>query len=476
MGLVIQNIFWLTASRAIALVLLFLAYTQLFRYLGPFGNGQYQFVLSYVLIFSTVVDFGIQQFITKKMTEAPDKTREYFESFFKFELVASGILFGLLIMIAYLRAFEPVVIKAVVITGLGMVANALCYPYLAVLTAKQDLKKVALINLLNSLVNVTVIFLAIWLKKYIVFLATIQLIFGVLDLGLYRWFVSGYLKHSVTLPETSKEFRVTNHRQIIWDILKSGWPFALLVGFSAIYNRIDVVIISSLLGFAQTGIYTSAYKFFDLLNFFPASVSHALFPALTGFMAQGRITEVKLTLEKYLRLMLTLALPMAVGGTILSKSLILLVAGEQFLDASRVLSVLIWAIAILFIYIPLNALVISQLTKSAMVITGLNVLINIVGNIVFLPIFGIVAAAGMTVVSEFIQGGFYFYLVKKKIINFAFLPFLWKPLLATGIMGLVMWQFRLMNGLFLFSLGIVIYGIMSIFLNFREIKNFKFLF
>jgi len=64
-----KNIFWLTFSRAIALGLLFLAYTQLFRYLGPFGSGQYQFVLSYVLIFSTIVDFGVQQFITKRMAE-----------------------------------------------------------------------------------------------------------------------------------------------------------------------------------------------------------------------------------------------------------------------------------------------------------------------------------------------------------------------------------------------------------------------
>ena len=45
-------------------------------------------------------------------------------------------------------------------------------------------------------------------------------------------------------------------------------PFALLVGFSAIYNRIDVVIITALKGYIQTGYYTAAYKIFDLLGFF----------------------------------------------------------------------------------------------------------------------------------------------------------------------------------------------------------------
>jgi O-antigen/teichoic acid export membrane protein len=261
---------------------------------------------------------------------------------------------------------------------------------------------------------------------------------------------------------------------IILNILKSAWPFALLVGFSAIYNRIDVVIITSMLGFAQTGIYTSAYKFFDLLNFFPASVSHALFPALSGFMAKGKIAEVKITLEKYLRLMIAIALPMAVGGTILSKQLILLVAGQQFIEASRVLSVLIWAIAILFIYIPVNSLVISQLTKKAVAITGINVIINIVGNIILLPIYGIIASAIMTVVSELIQGVFYFYFVRKNITDFAFWSILWKPALASAIMGVMVWHVREVNLLRGVFLGVVSYAVsLYLFKFFKEI-NFKF--
>jgi hypothetical protein len=103
-----------------------------------------------------------------------------------------------------LKAFEPVVIKAIIITGLGMVVNGLCYPYLSVLTAKQDLKKVAIINFLNSLVNVSVIFLAIWLKKYVVFLASIQLVFGLMDWVLYRIFTRKYLVSPPVLSPISK--------------------------------------------------------------------------------------------------------------------------------------------------------------------------------------------------------------------------------------------------------------------------------
>src|SRR3954470_7183731 len=92
-----KNILWLTLSRLGALVLLAAAYFALFRYLKPFGSGQYQFVLSYVLLFSTVVDFGIQQFITKKISEDPANTKQYFQEFFSFEALVAVLLYGLLI-------------------------------------------------------------------------------------------------------------------------------------------------------------------------------------------------------------------------------------------------------------------------------------------------------------------------------------------------------------------------------------------
>lgn len=456
MHVVSKNIFWLTASRVAALVLLATAYFLLFRYLQPYGTGQYQFVLSYVLLFSTVVDFGIQQFITKKMSEQPQETKTYFQQFLSFEVLAAILLYVLLLVIAYIRHYDQVVFNAIAVAGLGMVANALTYPFLAILAAFQDLRKVAFINFLNSLVNVSIIFLAILFHRYIVFLASVQVSFGILDLILYRFFVKKYLPQPQIVQAISKF-----NFQLILNILKNGWPFALLVGFSAIYNRIDVVLITAILkDFRQTGYYTAAYKIFDLLGFFPSVVSYTLFPFFAGLMSKNAIAEVRVNLEKYLRLMVAGALPMAVGGTLLSAKLIGLVAGPGYGPAAPVLAILIWAPAILFVYIPVNSLVISQLTKKAVMITGANVIINTVGNLLLIPHFGIKASAVMTVVSESLQGIFYFYFVKKNITNFHFVPLVGKPLLSAAIMGLVLWPIRHNNLILTLLAGVVVYGVM----------------
>ena len=447
-----KNIFWLTISRIAALVLLAIAYFALFRYLKPYGSGQYQFVLSYVLIFGTIVDFGIQQFITKKISEDPKNAKQYFQEFFSFETVVALSLLLLLVVIAYFKHYEATVFYAIVAAGLGMALNALCYPFMAVLAAFPDIKKVALINFLNSVVNFSMIFLAIFFHRYIVFLAATTVVFGILDLILYRAFVTKHLPRPQVLKAAfSLDFR------LIKNIIKQGWPFAVLVGFSAIYNRIDVLIITTLQGYQETGLYTAAYKIFDLLGFFPAAVSFTLFPFFASLIAQKAVSEVKGALEKYLRLMVIAALPMAVGGTILAAKLINLIAGPGYENAAGVLAILIWAPAILFIYIPVNALVISQLTKKAVIITGANVLVNIVGNLILIPIYGIKAAAVMTVVSESIQGIFYFYFVRKNITHFNFFGLFLKPLFAAVAMGLVLWPIRGQQLLVTLPVGATVY-------------------
>ena len=320
------------------------------------------------------------------------------------------------------------------------------------MAAFQDLKKVAFINFINSLVNVGIIFAAILFHRYIVFLASVQLMFGIIDFALYRAFIKKYLPNPQILKAI---FRFDFH--LIKNIIKQGWPFTLLVGFSAIYNRIDVVLISAIKGYTQTGLYTAAYKIFDLLGFFPAVVSYTLFPFFSGLMAKKAIGEVKENLEKYLRLMLAGALPMAMGGMLLSAKLIGLVAGPGYAQSAPVLAILIWAPAILFVYIPLNSIVISQLTKKAVMITGTNVIVNTVGNLILIPHYGIRASAVMTVISESLQGIFYFYFVRKNITHFSFFPILFKPLLAAVLMGLALWPIRSHNLLLTLPVGAVVY-------------------
>jgi O-antigen/teichoic acid export membrane protein len=425
-----KNILWLSVSRVAALLLLFVAYAQLFRYLGPHASGQYQFVLSFVTIFGIIVDFGIQQYVIKKISEQPEKAKQYFHNFLAVEAVLVVLIYAAIVMVGWLGHYETLVFRAILVAGLGTALNGLTYPFLAVMSSFYDLKKVAFINFMNSVINVGIIFIAIYSGLGIVFLASNQVIFALLGLVLYYQFIKAHIPQ----PDIGGAI-VSLDSKLVRSIFKAALPFALLVGFSTVYNRIDVVLITHFLGYTETGFYTAAYKFFDLLGFFPAVVSHSLYPVFASLMARGAIPEIRLTLERYLRFLMAVAIPMAVGGMLLAKEIILVLAGPEYLAAAPTLAILVWAPAILFVYIVVNSIVISQLTKFAVIITSANVAVNIIGNLILLPRFGIQGAAIMTIVSELLQGVFYFYFVRKKITSFRFWSFLWRPAIAAAVMG-----------------------------------------
>jgi O-antigen/teichoic acid export membrane protein len=420
-------------------------------------------VLSYVTIFGVIIDFGIQQYIVKKMSEEPQAVKHYFHHYLAFGSLVSVIVYAALLVTAWLGHYEPLIFYAIAVAGSGLIITALTYPFLAVMSAHQDLGKVAFINLVNSVVNVVIIFLAIILHKYIVFLVLVQPIAAFSSLVIYLYYIRQYIPH----PEFMKAFHGLDF-PLIKNMTRAVLPFALLVGFSTIYNRIDVVIITKMLGFAQNGLYTAAYKFFDLVAFFPAVVSHALYPMFASLMARHALSEVRAGLEKYLRFMIALALPMAVGGTLLARQMILLLTSNdaRYLPAAPVLAIVVWAPAALFIYVVANSLVISQLTKFAVIITGANVLINVIGNLILLPRMGIRGAAVMTVVSESVQGLFYLYFIYRKITRFKFFSWWWRPLVASAAMGAAVWYVRPHGFLIALAGGMIVYLGMLLILRF----------
>lgn len=461
---------WLSVSRIVSLILLFLAYTQLFRYLGPYQSGQFQFVLSYVTLFGVVIDFGIQQYIVKKISEDRSQAKRYFHNFLAVEVVLAALVYVAMVGVAFYNGYEPIVIKAIMIAGLGAAVHGLIYPFLAVITAFYDLKKAAILNFISSVINVAVIFLTIWTSGSIVMLTFQQVIYATIAVVAYYQFV----KKHIGSPDV-----IAGIRSLDWNlvktIFKAALPFALLVGFSTVYNRIDIVLITNYLGYAQTGLYTAAYKFFDLLAFFPAVVSHALYPLFASLMAQGDKVQIREILEKYLRFMIALALPIAVGGMLLARPIVTLLAGPEFADAAPVLAILVWAPALLFIYIVVNSLVISQLTKFAMAITGINVVLNVIGNMILLPRIGIIGAAIMTIFSEALQGLFYFYFVRKKITDFRFFSLIWKPILAAGIMGAAVWYTMSLPLFVVVAIGAAVYGLVLLVLRFFKKEDFMFI-
>ena len=90
---------------------------------------------------------------------------------------------------------------------------------------------------------------------------------------------------------TRLQFRL--NRSLILQIIKDSYPFALLGLLMSMYNRIDAVMIKSLLpetGAEEAGIYAAAYRLLDAANMIAVLFATILFPMFSRMLKNGEST------------------------------------------------------------------------------------------------------------------------------------------------------------------------------------------
>lgn len=253
-------------------------------------------------------------------------------------------------------------------------------------------------------------------------IAIILLAFGVTNLFAY---LSVYIFVPWLLFLTSYKVLPENFRNTVIDAEAKNKLHADLVKFSfwltisslmSIFaTRIDSVMISRLMGLANVAIYNVAYQ---LIQFFPliySSINSALTPRASSLTDKASlIIFIKRTIKW------TLAVAFGVMLFIYpSQFLIPLFFGQKYLPSMPVYLVLAYSLVLNIIAIPFS-LTITVFNRTHLVFwagfTGL--LVNIVGNIILIPIFGIMGAAytfGLGILVSFLYNIVCaLYLLKKK--------------------------------------------------------------
>ncbi len=442
-----RNILSLITSRVLSAVILVLIYFRLLDYLGADAAGQYGLQAAYLTIFAFFVDLGMQQLVIKKISEHKEEASKYLSNYFGIQFLL-GLGFALIMTTIILSANYPALVQqALLVTAMGMFLSSMTMPFMAVLNAFERFKTIALVNFINAMINGSMMILAITLEQSVLFLAFVPVIISIFDILVYSYLVNR------SFAKLKFNFDMSFWKMLfIWNL-----PFIPLTIFS-IYNRIDTLLLPHLRDFTETGYYTAAYKFWDLLAFVPGALGAVLYPYFAGKIFRGELVEARKVLETYTRFMIALAVPLTVGAYLLAdKLLTTLLQTTEFSPAAPALWLLVGAVSLLMIYVPVNSIIVSQRTKTATIITGFTLFFNLAANLILVPKYGFVMAAIITLFSELFQLIGYTYIVKTKIINFNYFVNFAKPLVAGLIMGGAIYYFREQHLFILLALGGSVY-------------------
>lgn len=181
----------------------------------------------------------------------------------------------------------------------------------------------------------------------------------------------------------------------------------ILIIFAAnIANMIYVNSDITLLGLLKTdyvvGIYSVSSKIYQMVKSLVASILLVTVPRLALLYGKGRKEEYKKILSKLTSTLLVLILPAAVGLFMLSKEVIIIASGIKYLRASNSLRILCFAyvFSILAWILTDCVLIPAKREKYVLISMSVSAILNILLNIILIPIWNENAAAFSTVIAE----------------------------------------------------------------------------
>jgi len=258
-------------------------------------------------------------------------------------------------------------------------------------------------------------------------------------------------------------------RTLDFSIVKSYLPYTLPLLPTAIcywlINLGDRYVIGYFMGVDAVGIYSASYGLGGLLVLFYVPLSSTLFPAMVHCYEGNKIQELKTYLTYSLKFFLMFAIPAFFGLSVLSKSLLVTLTTPEFAEGAVVVSIVALA-TVLFScgYINTHVLNLFKETKKVGLISMGSASINLVMNIILVPLIGIIGAAIATLITFLIHLFVVSTISFKRVSYDIDFKFIAKSLISSVIMAFVVWKLNPIGAVdILISIGfgaVVYFGVL----------------
>jgi O-antigen/teichoic acid export membrane protein len=191
-------------------------------------------------------------------------------------------------------------------------------------------------------------------------------------------------------------------RKRLRTLVRVGVPLGISGVLVTAYANIDQVIVFQLAGSRAAGLYGSVYGLLEQAHFVPISVLTTMGTIIAAAWPRDR--------ERMLRAAQTTAELMAIGSfgglalvSVAATPIVRLVFGAGFVAAAPALPVLFAAfVFICFGYLNGNLLAVMGLQRKLLLISLIALVVNVVGNLILVPLMGFMGAAWMTLITEIV--------------------------------------------------------------------------
>ncbi len=385
--------------------------------LGRPGFGQYTIISVFVGYFYTFADFGLNTIYIKLSKGEKVKEDNLLGALVGLRIIISILLVITAIIIAVAlpynlqksTGFSPIVKVGIVILSITIITQALFTSANAYFQKilRYDLSAIASAA---SAITVLIASALIYFSGGSVLKFTSAYVFGGLSLVVVVFLLIKIKTGEMIIPLFSKSLWIK--------FLKLSWPVGLALIINLVYFRVDVLILTYVRSTAEVGLYGLAYLFFEAGLTVPIFFANALYPYLTGVHNKD-IVDFKKQITFWSKILFFVSILESFGLIIVSFLIpVPFFFGHDFSGSVPALQILALGLPFFFLSALLwHVIIIHNKQKLLLYIYAAGAIFNLITNLIFIPVYGYMAAAVTTVVSEALVMFLLFIVVKRSSVT-----------------------------------------------------------
>lgn len=390
----------------VLLIFPLITFPYISRILGVELLGRYNYSYSIVSYFILFAGLGISTYAIREGSKIRDD-KERFEEFstevFSISFFSSLLSFVLLFLsIFFIKELSPYKFE-IIILSFEVIIVFLNIDWL--FSIFEDFFVITIRSIIVNIISIVLIFIFVKSREdFLVYLGIVS--FTKVITNVYNYFYS----RKIIKLQISYRLKLKKHMKPILIIFSTSIAIT-------IYMNSDITMLGFLTNDYYVGLYSMAAKIYSIFKNLLVSILVVMIPKFSILSEKEDNIEVCKYFKKVFNVLITLLLPSILGMIILSKEVIMLIGGVDYVYSIFTFQILlVAAIFSLFSYLYTQCIIIPmRMEKYFFIATIISACVNLLLNFLLIPIWKDKAAAFTTLISEVIVFVIIYFLSQKKV-------------------------------------------------------------
>lgn len=374
------------------------------RVLGSNGIGIYSYTYSIMYYFMLIGMLGINNYGNRSIAKVRDnkeKLSETFLSIYTIQLFMS--LTMLIIYYLYIFFFIKQYQQVALIQSFYLIANIFDVNWFFF-----GIENFRITVIRNTIVKICSLFLIFLLVK------------EKTDILIYTLILSGstLISQLLLISFIKKEifFIKINIKKIKKHIKPCLLLFIPVIAIS-LYKIMDKIMLGNMTNISEVGLYEQAEKIINIPLGLITALGTVMLPRISNLVEKKEFKQIKKYIEKSIKFIFFLSIPIVFGLTTISNNFIPLFLGKEFTKTS----ILIKLLSITIIFISFANVIRTQYLipneKDGIYVKSVfyGAIINLIMNFIFIPMYGSIGACIGTIAAEFLVMFIQVFFIRKEL-------------------------------------------------------------